>query len=110
MKVDRFVFEVIVTLWLPASVVSFGLLLLGGVQQSQVAAFITWAKDAEFLVSFILFGALTLIGVVIAAVHGVIEECLLDRVVTPRLLKITRETFDQEWFAYLWDLPNRPNS
>jgi hypothetical protein len=47
----------------------------------QVEAFFTWAKDAEFLVSFLLIGALTLVGVVIAAIHGVIEEYLLDRVV-----------------------------
>ena len=102
-------FEVLVTYLLPGLAALAAVLIAHGLDLEKAKEMLTWAADAQFLSTFLIFAGIALMGAIVATGQAILETAVLDRVTSWRL-NITAEQFTNEWIDYVKALPRSKNS
>lgn len=108
-EATAFGFEVLVTFLLPGLLVLFGIGLYIDWPPCALNDLLKFAKEAQFLATFALLGAIALLGTIVASLQAVLESLLLDRL-TPKLMGISPVIFYDDWDKYIVNLKAYKNS
>lgn len=102
-------FEALITYFVPGIVALLAVVIGHGVGLSKAQEFLEKGAEAEFLSTFLFISATAIMGAIVAAIQAVFETFFMDRL-TPLLVGISRQQFEDEWLAYVRTLTNERNS
>jgi hypothetical protein len=101
--------EELLTLLLPGVLVAAGVALIVDSMETQREQMMQFARQAQFVASFLLIAVTLLLGAIVASIHAALETWVLDPI-TRRRLNLDNEAYMEHWYSYLRGLNEARNA